>query len=687
MRAVGRGSTLALTLALLPGCVLHVRHAELGLLRLKDGTRAWTYHPLPDLLELILAPLALVGTPLLFLCGEGDRDLALFTLSALLPGLVCEDLALESRIGPQDGFLAPLEGTLGGVALRLARRQDVSSLVVSPRAAAQVVAGVHPYTSLRQLAEEYGAELREVEGVTVLAPGEHSVYVDPSPERVVGSLAEAAGRPVVVGPDLLEPLDSGRLSVAARGRTLLIGPGELTLDELLELELLAPLSTCEVPPREDCQGPLVDLDVQAEPLDELAARLARIGGRPVSLCGGDPSARLSLRLSAVPWEQAVAFLAWAADRELRPGPGPGLTLVAGEARLLGSLYAPPRAALELLARAAGRRLLIQPPAPGVQIEAPVRLRLAGVPAQEALRLGAELLGFVLEELPADREGVRALRPWRVRPWRAGPPSPDPPSPGPPSPSSQAPRLPGPPSPEASALAVAQLRELLEERLNAATEGREEEAPAAGPPPVPLFGVWAGWAGGLVCSDAERPPTWGEQLGQLVVAGGPPVWEDLEARLRAWDPAWHPALRARVMEHAARARAQAELDRLELMVQAGAARQALEAVPELSALAVRLAAMDRPAAHTLREGLQRIGELAGATLTLEARSDGRAQAVLLGQGDLSLSLALIDGRVLGPGDPLPDRAGQLRTDATLAGVNVGVVTVRCDGQLLPRLLRE
>lgn len=431
--------------------------------------------------------------------------------------------------------------------------------------------------------------------------------------------------PQVGVPGFLEDLHTqyatADLVTAPSGRGVLVCPGRSGFEPMRE-RLLAVRR--RIPARRECRGPLTTLHARGEPLSEVVERLAG-HDRPVTL-QGDPGQRVWLHLADVPWEQAVALLAIATGRDARGTAGGGVVLVAPGPEVTGWVRgARPADALELVARAAGLRLeQVEPPA------GRTTLQVQSVPAPDALWVVAELLGVDLEAR-AGRLGVRSVRPaaralsQSARPRRT-------------------PRV------EAPRGEAAPVNRFIEDLLRRALEGEE----------VVQAGQWAG------------------RFYELLARGGAPAHLALEARLAAWPSAWFPALRAELRSLAAQVRVDAELDRLRAALERRSPWEVLEAVPELQALAIRLRGANPAAASELIAEARELADQAVAWTVLLARSDARLEGILIGP---ELELALIDGRVVAPREPLPDRAGAPRRDVEVLAVQPTSVVLRSGERVL------
>lgn len=387
-----RGRVLAAGLAVgllcLSACVVSVRDDRLVPLRLAKGSMRWTYSPLGDLIELLASPLVCLALPVLTVFDPG---LAGWVGLCLLPGFVTDALAFESDLDPAPGFATRLEGPLAAVAAELGRRRGRSA-AVSPSLAGTWVNGVDPGGEVEDLSE-WGRVVEPVDGLTLLLPG----------QRGRRRREPLSGPGLVLGPDVWP--DEGRVRVERRGRALLVRAGDEDWDAALEAHLLG---GPDLPAEEDCRGPRVGLHAGEEPLDEVVERLAAVAGRRVRLEGEPGQGRVSFHLQDLPWEQALALVAWASGRELRAGPdGAAVLWAPADLPVTAAIRgAAPGPALALLARAAGLTL----DADALPAGPLTRLHLEQVPASEALPLAAELLGASLATGPGGELCARRAGP-------------------------------------------------------------------------------------------------------------------------------------------------------------------------------------------------------------------------------------------------------------------------------------
>jgi hypothetical protein len=173
--------------------------------------------------------------------------------------------------------------------------------------------------------------------------------------------------------------------------------------------------------------------------------------------------------------------------------------------------------------------------------------------------------------------------------------------------------------------------------------------------------------------------------QRLSGAGRPEWDLLERRLEAWLPTWNPGFRHELVTGLAGLTVDRELASLDQAIVLGRAEWVIERVPELTELAARLARHDRPAAERLLAGVRLRADDAQALAVLLLRSPAVLQGVLRGP---ELELAIVDGQVVAPGEPLADRAGAVRRHVVLAAVpGLDRVVIACDGQRVERRLPE
>lgn len=510
-------------------------------------------------------------------------------------------------------LLAGLCGGQAALAADLGRRSGWS-VVVAPGEAR--TPATERFESLLDLARSAELLLEETEGFLVLRrPAPPSVPVDAT------TLERAHGGALLFGPDAWpgEPV-RGR----PRSGVLVLRRGDRPAREAVQAAD-ARAERPALPPADDCRGPVVRLCARDAPLGSVVDRLAALSGRPLALEGGDPAEPVSLHLETVPWEQALVALAWATDRSLALDASGGATLHARRRVSAAIRWADPLATLELLARAAGRRLIL--PRPATRLE-PTSLHLSRVPIREALPLAAELLGFALEPDPSGALRVR----------RAGRP-------------------------------VDCTRQ---------------------PLPYIRFPRTRAWdVRGLLSRQLERAST-GEpgrldlpRRGCLPRGADPAAWDVLERSLETWLPTWNPDLPREVASALAGAVVDGALGELDEALDEGRPDEVFGRLPELTELAARIARRDRVEAERLLAGVRECAARAEPLALLLLRSGGVLQGTLRGEG---LELALIDGRVIAPGEPLIDRAGVPRRDALLVGVpGLERAVVRSGGQELERVL--
>lgn len=628
----------ALTCALPWGCVVHTRDGRVllpGERERSGGRYAWS--PFGDLLETVLAPVFLPLTPVFWAAGWWSGTEARWNAMALLlPGFCRHQCAFFSWLEPAQGFHSPFPGSQAALAAELGRCTG-RSVVVAPEVG-RLRPGQRPAT-LEELAAKASLQLLEVDGVLVLRPAPGG------PPHHLLSLESVTGPPLVMAPDVW-PSETARAGERGEVVVLRKGPGHRTTEVLRAANERRWRPAFPAP--EARRGQEVRLSARDEPLRAAAARLSELGGRPIALEGGDGDERVSFHLESVGWEQALAALAWAADRRLELDARGNATLVARRRISAAIRWAHPLVALELLARAAGRRLVLPDPAPALQ---PTALHLSQVEAEEALQRAAELLGFALEPDGAGALAVRRLPgavPFERRPV-------------------------GPVAVEWGDRRP-QLEAFLREQLARVVDEQVSPPERTGRPNV-FFGA------GLPCNGCHQRL----EKERRLLGSGRREWELLERRLETWLPTWNPHLPGEAIALLAKAVVDRELTTLDQALQQGEPDAVLAALPELTELAARLARRDRSAAGRLLEGARARADEAHALAVLLARSPAVVQGTLRGP---ELELAIVDGQVVAPGEPLIDRAGAVRRSAVLIGVpELDRVAIECDGRVLVRRLPE
>lgn len=603
---------------LAPGCVIDPGRREIAVFRLAEGSRRYTYNPLGDLLELLLVPLAPLVVPVVLIADGPSQALAAWLI--FLPGFNAEKLAFESELAPaweameRDHTTAELLAELG--------RAEGRTTAVAARCAD--FPGIHwlkqgsiPYTRgelARRLAAWVAPHLVERSGARLLA-------CSPSgwlPGVAQGSCASLDTVPHLIGPEALEGPNP---IVERRGAVLVLGRGDAKPPPLADL--VHDLRTASVGEATDPSEPRVTLFARRAPLRWIASRLSETG-RPVEVDPTIAEQQVSFHLEESPFSQAVAIVAFAAGCDLRrEGDGVRLLPAAKAPPLVtGSIRgADPADALDLIGRAAGVAV-----EHADALSGRVSLDLRRVSAGPALACAVELLGATVETSGARAVVVRGGGPMERPPSRVEAQS-------------------GPRAPGGHALKSALA--LVDQRVDAALSG------------------------------SSRPDRdWSRRLAALLAAGGEPAHARIAARLAAWDRRWLPELRAEVARVLARQRGVTALDRLKTSLGQRRPLEALEGLPDLRALASELRAHDPAGTDALEQAADELRDEAEAGAHLLARSEGRLQGVLLGDG--CQSLALIDGAVLAEGERLVDRVGLVRADVVLDEIHADHVVVRSGG---------
>lgn len=133
----------------------------------------------------------------------------------------------------------------------------------------------------------------------------------------------------------------------------------------------------------------VTVEARDQDVREVLGRIARESGQTIAL-DGRVSGRVSLSLRDVSWRDAALIVAERAGCQVEELRGGGLLVTRRGGISVQLVGADLRVALLLLARLAGKSIVIGP-----EVQGRVTLELRDVPAERALRAVAETHGFAV----------------------------------------------------------------------------------------------------------------------------------------------------------------------------------------------------------------------------------------------------------------------------------------------------